>query len=194
MAKVLRATDWAHLSSGNDADGEQSVGSSGLSFPLTPSLSLGERDGARGERRHPSARACNKVRCATDRSLPHSVVLWSLPSRAVALNWVENERLIMDWKHTLILLITAGFLTSGCKEKTATEKLADKASQTAGKTSDAIKNGVKKAGDSVEKAYEKTREAVKDGAKATSDAVKHGVEKTGEVIDQAGEKVKELGK
>jgi hypothetical protein len=107
---------------------------------------------------------------------------------------VENERLIMDWKHTLILLITAGFLACGCQEKTATEKFADQASETAGKTSDAIKDGVKKAGDSVEKAYDKTREAVKDGAKAASDAMKHGVEKTGEAIDKAGEKVKELGK
>jgi ankyrin len=102
----------------------------------------------------------------------------------------------MDSKHLLIALITAGFLavTAGCKEKTPTEKMADKASKTAGKTTDAIKDGVKKAGDSVEKAYDKSKDAVKDGAQATGDAVKQGVEKTGDAIDKAGEKFKELGK
>ena len=136
--------------------------------------------------------ACIRIRSPCWRA----IALSGLPLRALGLNWVGNERLIMNLKNILITLATAGFLavTSGCKEKTATEKVADKAGETAGKTADAVKSGVKKAGDSVEKAYDKTKEAVKDGAKATSDAVKQGAEKTGEAIEKAGEKLKELGK
>ena len=78
-----------------------------------------------------------------------SIVLWSLPSEAVALNWVENERFIMDWKQTPVILTATGFpaVTSGCKKKIATEKAADKANATAGKASDAIQDGIKKAGE-----------------------------------------------
>src|SRR5215510_5086411 len=91
----------------------------------------------------------------------------------------------------LLTTMTALVLLSGCKEKTTTEKVADKANTTADKTTDAVKDGAKKVSDSVEKAYDKTKEAVKDGAHA----VKDGVQKAGETIKEGAQKTeKEIEK
>ena len=80
---------------------------------------------------------------------------------------------------TLAVLVLAG----GCKEKTATEKVADKVGTTADKTADAFKDGAKKVSDGAEKAYDKTKDAVKDGARKVEDGVQ-----------KAGEKLQELTK
>ena len=91
----------------------------------------------------------------------------------------------MNIERTVLCLLTGAslVLSVGCKEKTPTEKAID-----------AVKDSVKKVGESAEMAYDKTKDAVKSGTQAVSDGVKKGVEKTGEAIDKAGEQIKELGK